>query len=295
MIMSRTAWNKGVTHFQPRPCLCGCGQLIQVRKYLRKDGNSYSYGISKFIKSHVKRGIDGCDPSIHEPRRCLCGCGQITKERHGRYNRFLEGHENIGRQAWNKGRPFPESSRRKMSLARLGKEPPNKAPLDRQQLFDLYILLKNSAGEISILLGISEEAIKRRIHSYGWSRSTKASCNLPSFKEKMRRIRIQVMTSRRPVSPNRLEKLVYAELDRRGVQYYPQCPLYSKFVVDAFIPDRNMVLEILGQYWHRRPEVRKKDAAKRAYLEKCGHVFRELWENDAKVDLVGSVGRALAV
>lgn len=57
--------------------------------------------------------------------------------------------------------------------------------------------------------------------------------------------------------------------------------------------------EVYGDYWHGNPEVYndknplnemqtkqiKKDIARKAYLEKCGHIFLAIWEKDIYEDL----------
>ena len=181
-----------------------------------------------------------------------------------------------------------------MSLARLGKEPANKVHLDERRVYELYVKERKTASEFAAFLGVTKQVIKNRLCSNGWSRSTKVSCNLPLFKEKMRILRVQRLSEARLVSPNRLEKLVYDELDRRGVQYFKQYPLYGKFVVDAFFPEQNLVLEIFGKYWHQLPKIKKKDISKRMYLERCGHIVREIWDYEIKSDLGGALDLAFS-
>src|SRR3989338_2562188 len=123
--MERTAWNKGITKYKPKLCICGCGELVKLHKYSKNSGG-FTYSTNRFIKGHEKRGISGFDLKIHISQLCACGCGQYTKKFRGKYNKFIKKHENIGRTAWNKSRPFSLESRKKMSIARLGKEPINR-------------------------------------------------------------------------------------------------------------------------------------------------------------------------
>ena len=136
--MARTAWNKGITKYKPKPCVCGCGEFVKLHKY-SKGSEGFTYLINKFIKGHEKRGISGFDPKIHTPQLCACGCGQYAKKFRGKYNQFIKKHENIGRVAWNKNRPFSLESRKKMSVARLGKEPANKILVDLNKVKELYL------------------------------------------------------------------------------------------------------------------------------------------------------------
>ncbi len=277
--MVRIPWNKGVTKFYPKPCLCGCGELVSLHKYRYPKKKGVYYLVNNFIKGHHKRGVNGFDLLIHEPRLCACGCGLKTTKFRGRFSRFIKGHENIGRVPWNKGGTFSIESRKKMSIARLGKEPVNKVIISSDELYGHYVVNKKSAREVSVIMGVSIDVIKNRLQELGWSRTTKEACSIDNFKQKMRTIRIRALSSDRKIaSPNKLENLVYTALDARGVQYKKQVPLFDKFVVDALLPKEKIVLEIFGKYWHTMPDVVKKDISKKHYLKKCGYEVEELWD-----------------
>jgi len=95
--------------------------------------------------------------------------------------------------------------------------------------------------------------------------------------------------------PNSLECALYNALDTLGIEYIPQHPMFDKFVVDAYLPQCNTVIEANGTYWHADPTVygpnKKKmnktqqlrlaqDASKAKYLEKKGCGLIVLWERD---------------
>lgn len=99
----------------------------------------------------------------------------------------------------------------------------------------------------------------------------------------MRRIRIKTLTSKPFIEyPNKLEKLIYNTLDKLGLSYQKQVPLFGKFVVDVLFPKHNLVLEIFGRYWHELPVNVKKDFSKRRYLVKCGYRVEEIWDDEVK-------------
>jgi len=282
--MRRIAWNKGITKYKPKPCFCGCGELVKVHKYPKRERREgFSYIVNKFIKGHEKRGVDGFNPEIHRPQLCACGCGEPTKKFRGRFNRFVRGHENIGRTPWNKAKNFSLKSRQKMSVARLGKEPANKIHIDSEKLYQLYVEKRKPSFVVGRELGVSVNAVKNRLRKLGWSRSTQESCSEPLFREKMREIRIKVLSSSGAIAtPNKLEKLVYKSLDSFGVVYEKQTPLFGKFVVDILFPQRLLVVEIFGRYWHEMQVNKKKDYSKKRYLEKCGYKVEELWDDEIK-------------
>lgn len=99
----------------------------------------------------------------------------------------------------------------------------------------------------------------------------------------MRQIRIRTLSSKKAVeTPNKLEKLVYGTIDKLGVPYKKQMPLFNKFVVDAFFPQQSLVLEIFGRYWHELPVNKRKDFSKKKYLEKCGFNVEVIWDDEIK-------------
>jgi len=278
-------WNKGKTKAKPKLCLCGCGQYVKVHKYLRKDGKSFNYQVFSFIKGHHKRGISGYNSEIHNPRKCACDCGQFTEKPKGKgiYNKFIRGHENIGRTSWNKGKKFSEEARKKMSIAKIGVEPVNKQNVDMQELYFLYVKEKKNGSEVAKIMNVSIDVIKSRIRGQSWVRTTKESCSSDSFKARMRELQVNRLSYLSKVGRDRinnLEKKLYNGLEKYKINYIPQYPMYNKFVVDAYLPKYNIVVEAFGQYWHNLPEIHRKDLSKKSYLEKCGHKVIELWEDE---------------
>jgi len=109
--------------------------------------------------------------------------------------------------------------------------------------------------------------------------------------------------------PNKLELAGYAILDSIGVLYIRQKRLVEKFVVDAFLPESDIVVQFDGDYWHGNPAKYKKfadlskapdsafrplnkvqrmnmrkDAGQNAYLRKCGYTVLRFWESDVKTN-----------
>lgn len=93
------------------------------------------------------------------------------------------------------------------------------------------------------------------------------------------------------ISPNKLEQAGYAILDSLQVTYISQHPIASKFVVDAFMPDANLIIQFDGDYWHGNPakfttldkrQSRrvKIDQSQNKYFAKCGYTVLRFWETD---------------
>lgn len=75
-----------------------------------------------------------------------------------------------------------------------------------------------------------------------------------------------------------IEKIVYEELKNRGFLFEEQKLINGRFLVDAYIPSLNLIIECDGNYWHSFPKTVKKDKAENAYLTKCGFNLLRLSE-----------------
>ena len=82
--------------------------------------------------------------------------------------------------------------------------------------------------------------------------------------------------------PTSIEKTLYDYLLLKGIIFEKQKLINGKFIVDAYIPSLNLVIEADGKYWHTLPEVIGKDKAENAYLEKCGFNLIRLSEVELK-------------
>lgn len=71
--------------------------------------------------------------------------------------------------------------------------------------------------------------------------------------------------------PTSIEKKVYDELKQRGILFETQKLINGKFLVDAYIPSLNLIIECDGEYWHSFEASKKKDKAENAYLKACGY------------------------
>lgn len=80
--------------------------------------------------------------------------------------------------------------------------------------------------------------------------------------------------------PTSIEKIVYNALEKIGVQFEKQKLINDKFVVDAYVPSQNLIIEADGDYWHSLERIIKKDKAENAYLTKCGFKLIRLTEKE---------------
>lgn len=80
--------------------------------------------------------------------------------------------------------------------------------------------------------------------------------------------------------PTSIEKKVYDELKARGLLFETQKLINGKFIVDAYIPSLNLVIEADGDYWHSLEKTAKKDKSENAYLKTCGFNLLRLTERE---------------
>lgn len=95
--------------------------------------------------------------------------------------------------------------------------------------------------------------------------------------------------------PSKLELYGYSILDELGVDYIKQYKIKDKFMVDIFIPSKNLIIQLDGDYWHgntkkfqklNNQQIKqiKKDKSQDAYLKKCGYEVIRIWENELYQD-----------
>lgn len=99
-------------------------------------------------------------------------------------------------------------------------------------------------------------------------------------------------------NPTKPELVLYDILKDIGVAHEIQHLLANKFCVDSFIPDKNLVIQADGDYWHGNPkkfpvldkrQSRKValDKSQDAYLKKMGLSVLRLWESQLMKDREG--------
>jgi len=143
-----------------------------------------------------------------------------------------------------------------------------------------------------------EDPELRRSHS----ERRKQYCQTPEGKEQVRKAGINgCLAQLEQNGYTSLEIALYDALDQLGLEYISQLPMYDKFIVDAYLPEYDLVIESNGTYWHADPRVYVRgggqnrgkiamnraqqlriaqDAAKKKYLKEQGHNLLVLWEED---------------
>jgi endogenous inhibitor of DNA gyrase (YacG/DUF329 family) len=85
-----------------------------------------------------------------------------------------------------------------------------------------------------------------------------------------------------------IELTVKDVLDECNEVYYHQYRI-DRFLVDFYLPQRNLVIECDGSYWHSLEKNAKNDLKKNAYMAKAGIALARLKESDIRADCKGLI------
>lgn len=92
--------------------------------------------------------------------------------------------------------------------------------------------------------------------------------------------------------PTSIEVAVRAVLDALGEDYIYQYRVGS-YVVDFYLPHRNMFLEADGAYWHGLPKAAARDKIRDARLRALGYKVVRLTETAIKTNARAAVAEVL--
>lgn len=91
-----------------------------------------------------------------------------------------------------------------------------------------------------------------------------------------------------------LERGIITRLQEGGVPVVPQVKLGQNWVFDGAINGTKILVEIHGDYWHTRPEVRERDIRKQLWASREGYQIVTIWESEYNEDPDGKLAEALA-
>jgi len=255
--MSKTWFPKGHV-----PLIKGKYHTEETKEKMRK--NSAKYFLNKDFSEEHKQRISESRLKRKEE------LGYINSpETREKISKALKGNtngiENLvpfpkGNIPWSKGKKMSKEYRGKLS--RLAKE--------------------NGFGKWMVGKKLSKET-KKKISIAGKGRSPWNKGKKPS-KETLMVLTQGRLKQANMNGPTSIEKKVYDELKARGILFEKQKLINGKFLVDAYIPSLNLVIEADGDYWHSLDRVKKRDKAKNAYLTKCGYNLLRLTGTEIRDD-----------
>lgn len=188
----------------------------------------------------------------------------------------------------------------------------------KEQMLNLYTAKRLTFAEIARQLNTSITVVSRLLKEYGiplrnrserasidWSQSNddrrqRAGQRLSSWNsdnlDKLREFALlATAASIKSQGPTSIECRMMAELDRLQLIYSFQFEVGGKFICDFYLPDRNLIIECDGIYWHSTDENQKRDKSKDAYLKACGYQVLRFTDKDINRHLKDCVAKILAV
>jgi very-short-patch-repair endonuclease len=121
-------------------------------------------------------------------------------------------------------------------------------------------------------------------HRKNISKGLKGKSKSPEHAIKCKENRLKgLLKQQHSKEPTSIEKTLYNYLLLKGILFERQYLVNGRFLVDAYIPSLNLIIEADGKYWHDIDRVVKKDKAENAYLTKCGFKLIRLTENEIQL------------
>ena len=95
---------------------------------------------------------------------------------------------------------------------------------------------------------------------------------------------------------NNLELAGQKILKETGVEFQEQVLMFNKFLVDVLIPNKNVIIQWDGEYWHTKPKRVLLDKSQDAYLRKCGYKVLRITDKEIKnniKEVYGNIKRTI--
>jgi very-short-patch-repair endonuclease len=90
-----------------------------------------------------------------------------------------------------------------------------------------------------------------------------------------------------------VELEIISRLQALDIPVVPQVKLGQNWVFDGVINGTRIIVEIHGDYWHTRPEVKERDSRKQAWAALEGYSILTIWEADYHKDPDGTLRQVL--
>lgn len=196
-------------------------------------------------------------------------CPQISFSLKGRipWNKYLKG--------WTKGTNAGFQKRNKLYTLRIRRKP---TEIQREKMSKAHIGIQAKEKHPMWKGGLPKcSDCGKELSSYVNSQCKK--CFLKGKIPKQNGVKSCLMQQNRHGSTS-IEIKLYEELKNRGLLFETQKIINGRFIVDAYIPSLNLVIEADGNYWHSLPKVIGRDKSKNAYLKKCGFNLLRLTETE---------------
>jgi very-short-patch-repair endonuclease len=86
-----------------------------------------------------------------------------------------------------------------------------------------------------------------------------------------------------------VEEEIVKKLQDLGIPLVPQVKLGNNWVFDGAINGTKILVEVHGDYWHERTEVKERDQRKQEWADQNGYLILTIWEAEYHKDPDGSL------
>ena len=175
----------------------------------------------------------------------------------------------------NRGRKFTKEQRKNMSIAHLD----NKSHLGFKNTPEqIKNISEGHKGNKSHLGFKATKEQRKRM-----SESAKAAWARKSKDQREKDINRFVNAPLNKTSETVIELIVKNQLDKYGIRYFYQKSINKgHFIIDFYLPEYQLVVECNGDYWHSKPERKKRDRELEEYVLSKGKDILWLWEHEIK-------------
>ncbi|HUW44773.1 MAG TPA: NUMOD3 domain-containing DNA-binding protein [Dehalococcoidia bacterium] len=186
----------------------------------------------------------------------------LSKEHKQKISRVLKGII-----TWNKGQKgiYSEDHRRKISTSSKG----NKHNKDRKASEDTKRRMSDAQKKITH----SGRFKKGNMHRYYEKTFSE------EHKNKIREARLKQVFPQKDTS---IEVAMQNELTQRGIIYEKHLPVCGVCQPDIVFPERKIIIQCDGDYWHNLPEMVEKDRRQDKALRANGWQVLRFWEHEIK-------------
>lgn len=135
----------------------------------------------------------------------------------------------------------------------------------------------NEANRKLYIKMTKEERLKRALPMINGSRKWWDQRNKKQRSEFMHPI---IKASQR-ANPSSIEKIIWEVLDELNINYETQIPFANgKFIVDIYVPNKKLIIEVNGDYWHNLKERKRRDKMLKKFVNENDYKIIWLWESD---------------
>lgn len=113
------------------------------------------------------------------------------------------------------------------------------------------------------------------------------------WREESRKRAVNILTTKPPKINSKPQQIINDILDKSHINYRNEEP-FVYYSIDNYLPDNNLMIEVMGDYWHSNPlkyskekindkqkHIINRDKAKHTYVKNCHNIeILYLWEKD---------------